>query len=75
LILALIATVIALIPLMIVCGVLNAAVMSVLYKLYGNEFDSDRRVAIAEMLKQVPGPDPLAAFRGAAKPGKASAGA
>ncbi|HTD23942.1 MAG TPA: hypothetical protein VK738_14890 [Terriglobales bacterium] len=75
LILALIATVIALIPLMIVCGALNAAVMSVLYKLYGNEFDSDRRVAIAEMLKQVPVPDPLAAFRGAAKQGKASAGA
>ena len=56
-ILAFVAAIIVLIPLAALLQVLLLGFMTVLYRLSGNEFDLERRTAIAGVLKQVPPPD------------------
>ena len=56
-VLAFVAAIIVLIPLAALLQALLLGFMSILYRLSGNEFDLERRTAIAGVLKQIPPPD------------------
>ena len=59
-------------PLMLALRAVIALVMLLVYSGLASEFDLSRRVALTEVLRQAPVPDPLAAFRLLAKVGKVS---